>query len=143
MEQAQPLINDPEKGFKGFLPAVFAAQVAERFTKTMDGKAVIKLTAPSDLVRNRRNRPDEWESNAIETYLRTAAWEKDKPFAEVAKHKGRSAQRMILPEYYGESCLSCHGGPKGELDITGGAKEGGKLGDLGGAISIAIYDDAK
>ena len=37
-------------------------------------------------------------------------------------------------------CLNCHGDPKGELDITGGKKEGGQLGELGGAISVVIYD---
>jgi hypothetical protein len=46
---------------------------------------------------------------------------------------------MLLPEYYRESCLSCHGGPMGEMDITGYPKEGGKIGDLGGAISIVIF----
>ena len=46
---------------------------------------------------------------------------------------------MLLPEYYRESCLTCHGGPKGETDITGYPKEGGKVGDLGGVISIVIF----
>jgi len=44
-----------------------------------------------------------------------------------------------VPEYYGEACLACHGNPKGEVDITGHPKEGGALGDLGGAISITLY----
>ena len=30
-------------------------------------------------------------------------------------------------------------GPKGERDITGGKKEGGQLGELGGAISVLIF----
>ena len=45
----------------------------------------------------------------------------------------------MIPEYYGPSCLSCHGDPKGAPDITGGKKEGGKPDELGGAISVAIY----
>ena len=57
----------------------------------------------------------------------------------MAMKKGKQAFRLILPEYYKESCLGCHGGPKGERDITGGKKEGGVLGELGGAISVAIY----
>ena len=36
------------------------------------------------------------------------------------------------------SCLSCHGEPKGELDITGYPKEGAHEGDLGGIISITL-----
>ena len=45
----------------------------------------------------------------------------------------------MVPEYYAESCLSCHGTPKGEMDKTGYPKEGGKVGDLGAAISITLY----
>jgi len=44
-----------------------------------------------------------------------------------------------VPEYYGASCLSCHGGPKGEFDVTGYPKDGAKEGDLGGVISITLY----
>ncbi len=29
--------------------------------------------------------------------------------------------------------------PKGEIDVTGYPKEGGKAGDLGGAISIVLF----
>ena len=66
-------------------------------------------------------------------------WEKGKAFSEQASVDGKGAFRFILPEYYGESCLSCHGTPKGERDITGGKKEGGVLGELGGAISLIIF----
>ena len=54
----------------------------------------------------------------------------------------RDAFRLLIPEYYGKSCLGCHGEPKGERDITGGKKEGGRLGELGGAISVSIYGSA-
>jgi len=30
--------------------------------------------------------------------------------------KGRPAFRMMVPEYYSESCLACHGTPKGEME---------------------------
>ncbi len=142
MSNAQPVINEQGKCFKGFLPAVFAKQVADAFNKNMNGKMSIKLTAPKDYVRNRANRPDAWESGVLEQKFRSGDWEKNRPFFESAQHKGKDAYRFILPEYYGESCLSCHGGPKGERDITGGKKEGGKLGELGGAISVTIFDDA-
>ena len=46
---------------------------------------------------------------------------------------------MAVPEYYAASCLSCHGGPKGDIDVTGYPKEGGSEGDLGGVISISLY----
>ncbi|NRB38016.1 MAG: DUF3365 domain-containing protein [Pseudomonadales bacterium] len=139
MNDAQDLINDSEVGFKGFLPAIFARQVGTAFGKNTGGRVKIKLTAPKKIVRNRANRPDKWEAKVINDMFLQASYEKGKPFYEEVAVKGKPAFRYILPEYYGESCLSCHGTPKGELDITGGKKEGGKLGDLGGAISLIIY----
>ncbi|MGH7205242.1 MAG: c-type heme family protein [Nitrospiraceae bacterium] len=46
--------------------------------------------------------------------------------------------RVLLPLFFGKNCLNCHGGPKGERDISGYPKEGGKEGDLGGAISVKL-----
>lgn len=139
MGDAQELINEKGKGFKGFLPAIFARQVAREFNSVMSGKMKIKLTAPKKYVRNRANRPDKWEHNVIESYLKRAGYEKGKPYSELTEYKGKPAFRYMLPEYYGPSCLGCHGDPKGELDITGGIKEGGKLNELGGAISLTIF----
>ena len=140
MDNAQPLINDTEVGFKGFLPAVFAREVASSFNGLQKSQAYIKLTAPKVYVRNRANRPDKWEHNAIENVLKKPGHPHGGSYFETADHKGRPSFRLIVPEYYGESCLNCHGGPKGELDITGGKKEGGKLGELGGAISVVLYE---
>lgn len=139
MNENQALINEKGVGFKGFLPAIFARQVADAFTSKMSGKIKIKLTAPKSYVRNRANRPDAWENNIIETLFKQADHPKGKFFAEQSEVKGQAAFRFILPEYYGASCLNCHGEPKGERDITGGKKEGGVLGELGGAISLIIY----
>ncbi len=139
MNDAQDLINDEDVGFKGFLPAIFARQVGSAFGKNTGGKITIKLTAPKKYVRNRANRPDKWEKSIISGKFAKSEYEKGKPFFESAKVKGKAAFRYILPEYYSESCLSCHGTPKGSLDITGGKKEGGVLGELGGAISLIIY----
>ncbi len=139
MTDAQPVINEKGKGFKGFLPAVFAGQVANKASEKLAGKAVIKLTAPKELVRNRKNRPDDWENKAIEETFKKAGYEKGKAFSETTTIDGKNAFRYIQPEYYKQSCLSCHGGPKGEVDISGGKKEGANLDDLGGAISVTIF----
>lgn len=140
MDEAQALINEQGKGFKGFLPAVFAGRVAAKFSAAMDGKISIKLTAPKSFVRNRANRPDEWESKVIEEMFKSASYEKGKAYSELGEVKGKKAFRYILPEYYGESCLGCHGEPKGTQDITGGKREGAKLNDLGGAVSLVIFE---
>lgn len=136
MNDAQPLINKEGVGLKGFLPAVFAGQVAGKTSEALAGKAKIKLTAPKSYVRNRKNRPDTWESNIIETMFKAPDHPVNKTFSETTSD---GAFRFILPEYYKQGCLGCHGQPKGELDITGGRKEGGVLDELGGAISVTIY----
>jgi hypothetical protein len=139
VDKAQPLINRKGLGFKGFIPAVFTSQLADAFRKNTNGLADIKRTAPKAYVRNRANMPDAWEDKVIETIFKASGYEKGKTYAAMGEHKGRAAFRLIIPEYYAASCLACHGEPKGERDITGGMKEGGKLDDLGGAFSVAIY----
>ena len=124
---------------KRLVPAVFTYQVAQRFTSKVGEFAYVKLTAPSELIRHQPNMPDTWEKNVIQDKFQSAGWKKGEFVEEVAELKGKKAYRVIIPEYYEPSCLACHGEPKGSIDITGGKKEGGKLGDLGGAISGAIY----
>ncbi len=134
MSRNQALINEKGKGYKGFLPAVFARQVAEGVSAKLEGQVIVKLTAPKSLIRNRTNRPDEWEHAAIEQQFKSADYVKGKPYSQTVGDNFR----YITPEYYGPTCLNCHGEPKGERDISGGLKEGAKLGDLGGAISLII-----
>lgn len=134
MTKNQALINEAGKGYKGFLPAVFARQVAESFSSLMKGEMTVKLTAPKELIRNRVNRPDEWEHSVFVQQFKKADYVKGKPFSAVVG----TSFRYMIPEYYGAGCLQCHGEPKGERDISGGLKEGAKLGDLGGALSLSI-----
>jgi hypothetical protein len=135
----QSTINAKGVGFKAFIPAVFARLVNEAFENRAKDEAQIKVTAPEQLVRNRKARPDEWEANVIRSKLLQAEWPRGQVFAGAANIKGRSAYRMMMPEYYAASCLSCHGSPKGETDITGYPKEGGKEGDLGAVISVTLF----
>ncbi len=139
MDGSQGDINAQGIGFKGFVPAVFARLVNERFAQLVGYEAEVKVTAPASLVRNRKSRPDEWEAEVIRSRLSARDWPDGKLFHAEAKKDGREAFRVLVPEYYSEGCLSCHGEPKGEIDITGYPKEGGKAGDLGGVISITLY----
>ena len=139
VDDNQPTINEKGTGFKGFIPAVFARMVAESFDHLAKGEAEIKVTAPLELVRNRKARPDPWEIQVIEKRLLDRAWPRGQPFSAEVETNGRPAFRVAVPEYYIESCLVCHGSPKGEMDITGYPKEGGKLNDLGAVISITLY----
>jgi hypothetical protein len=140
MADNQALINKQGTGFKGFVPAVFGRLVTEQFKREANGKAEIKVTAPPALVRNRKASPDAFETNIIRTKFQSAEWEKGKVYSEATTVGKRAATRVLVPEYYGAACLSCHGKPKGEIDITGYPKEGADQGDLGGVISITLYN---
>jgi hypothetical protein len=139
MAEAQESINQPDVGFKGFVPAIFARMVNERFKAKVGDRAEIKVTAPAILVRNRMALPDDWESQHIETQLSAPEWPEGQVFSTAAESDGRDAFRVLVPEYYTAGCLTCHGEPQGEIDVTGYPKEGGKLGDLGGVISITLF----
>ena len=132
-------INEKGTGFKGFIPSVFGRLVSEDFNQMAKGEAEVKVTAPPELVRNRKARPDAWEADIIKTKLLGAGWPKGQSYSAVVETNGRPAFRVAVPEYYAESCLVCHGSPKGETDITGYPKEGGKMSDLGAVISITLY----
>jgi Protein of unknown function (DUF3365) len=135
----QSTINEKGTGFKGFIPAVFARLVSEDFNQMAKGEAEVKVTAPPELVRNRKARPDAWEADIIKTKLLGADWPKGQSYSAIVETNGRPAFRIAVPEYYAASCLVCHGSPKGEMDLTGYPKEGGKTGDLGAVISITLY----
>ena len=47
--------------------------------------------------------------------------------------------RLMYPLYMTRQCLDCHGEPKGERDKTGYPREGLRLGQNAGAISVAIH----
>jgi hypothetical protein len=138
-DEHQDFINREGVGFKAFIPAVFGRLITERLGEKVGDLAEIKITAPPHLVRNRKARPDAWELKVIEEKLATAEWTRNQIFAESYQSKGRDAFRVAVPEYYSASCLSCHGEPKGEIDITGYPKEGAEEGDLGGVISNTLF----
>ncbi|MBV9287420.1 MAG: DUF3365 domain-containing protein [Hyphomicrobiales bacterium] len=135
----QSTIDEKGLGFKGFIPATFGRLVNESFERRAAGEASVKDTAPPDLVRNRKAEPDAWERQVIAQDFLSPNWPKGKEYSAVVESQGRTAFRMAVPEYYVPSCLSCHGEPKGDIDVTGYPKEGGKAGDLGSVISITLF----
>lgn len=139
VDEHQALINTKGVGFKGFIPSTFARLVNERFGEKVGDKARMKVTAPEELIRNRKARPDAWEQQVIESKFQSPDWTKGKSFTEETEVNGRPSFRMLIPEYYSASCLTCHGQPKGAVDITGYPKEGKAEGDLAGAISITLF----
>src|SRR5262249_32123355 len=139
MDANQSTINAKGIGFKAFIPAVFGRLVSESFARLARSEAELKVTAPRELVRNRKALPHGFEEQIIKTKRVEASWPRGEPYSEMTDAKGRPAYRVMVPEYYVASCLTCHGGPKGEMDITGYPKEGAHENDLGGVISITLY----
>lgn len=138
VEAQQATINAKGTGFKGLIPATFGRLVNEAFAARVGTEASMKVTAPPELVRNRKARADAFEAAAIRDYLQAADWPKGQIYSAIVTEDGKPRARVMVPEYYVPSCLTCHGGPAGELDVTGYPKEGAHEGDLGGVISIGL-----
>ena len=133
IDEAQPVINKQGVGFKGIIPAVFARKSGERFYR----KTGIRVKLTSIDYRFPGNRPDDFESEVLRIFADTRH-PKGQPYSKATMLDGRPVLRMMDPEYAATTCLSCHGNPKGERDVTGAKKEGWHEGDLAGAISIVI-----
>ena len=49
------------------MPAVFARLMNEKFAAKVGNEARVRVTAPEQLVRNRKSLPDAWEAQIIES----------------------------------------------------------------------------
>lgn len=88
--------------------------------------------------RNAQNAPDDFELKALQQFEADQELEE---YWSTAIVEDREVFRYMAPLKIEESCLSCHGEPKGELDITDYPKEGYKVGDFGGALSLIMPMD--
>lgn len=133
VDEAQPAINRQGVGFKGFHHAVFARRVGEHFYK----KTGVRMKLTGIDYRNPNSKPDDFEQEVLRMFS-DPRHPKDQVYVRNTTVDGRPVLRMMDPEYATASCLSCHGVPKGERDITGMKKEGWKEGGLAGAISLVL-----
>jgi hypothetical protein len=131
--EAQDTINLQGMGFKGFTPAVFGRHTADKFREA----AGLSLKQTSEKYRNPLNEPDAFEKRVL-AKLAAPGWEKGKGYAEVVSAGGKKTLRYLQPLYIAAPCLTCHGDPKGELDVAGRAKEGYREGELRGAVSVSV-----
>lgn len=130
----QDRINYNSKGefeFKHLNPAAMVQKVAAVFNATTDYH--IKQT--SLLPRLPANSPDEFEQEKLLSFK--ANKDSTESWGE-SQINGESYFRYMIPLYITPSCLPCHGGPKGEIDVSGYPKEGYKIGELAGALTISI-----
>ena len=130
----QTVINLKGVKYKGLIPATFGTETAKRFQNW--SRVYLKQTAPDHFLRNKKNKADAFEQTAMQSF---APSDTHDPQALLSKTiPEEKAVRVMLPLYYEPACLSCHGAPKGERDISGYTKEGGKEGELAGAISVKL-----
>lgn len=135
IETYQSVINIPGFAYKGLIPATFGTETATRF-QAWSG-IYMKQTAPPQLVRNPKNKPDEYETSAFERLSTHGPQQTPDSVLTEVTDEGTQV-RVLLPLYYRQPCLACHGEPKGQRDISGYPREGAKEGELGGAISVRV-----
>jgi hypothetical protein len=129
--EAQPEINRRDGGRKEFIPAIYGVRVASRFTE----RTHVRLKQTALEPRNFLNAPDAIERTALEAFA-DPSYPLEKVISEITTASG--SLRLMFPLYTTRKCLDCHGEPKGELDRTGYPREGLKLGQNAGAISVVI-----
>ena len=129
--EAQPEINRRDGGHQEFIPAIFGSRVSTRFTQ----RTHVRLKQTALAPRNPLNAPDAVERTALVAFA-DPTYPLEKVISEVTAKSG--SLRLMFPLYTTRKCLDCHGDPKGELDRTGYPREGLKLGQNAGAISVMI-----
>jgi hypothetical protein len=133
VESHRVVITRPGIGFKGFLPAVFARHASERFFE----KTGIRLKLTGADPRFPGNKPDAFEAQVLRMFS-DPRHPKGQVYAKETMVNGKPVMRVMDPEYAGITCLACHGGLKGDRDMTGMIKDGWKAGELAGAISLTM-----
>lgn len=130
----QDRINYDSQGnfeFKHLNPAAVGMEIGDIFGELTH--YAIKQTRID--YRSSRNAPDAFEVQGIQKFSQqpqlTEIWGEDVV-------EGQRVFRYMVPLQMKEECLSCHGEPIGDIDITGHFKEGYEVGELGGAISLVM-----
>lgn len=125
----QAIINVPGLAFKGFIPATYGRMTAEIFKQ----KTGVQLKQTSLRFRNTYNEPDAFETGILNK-MEAPGYSKGQAISQ----RAGKTYRVMKPIYIKKACLSCHGDPKGSIDVAGRKREGYKEGDVRGAISVKI-----
>lgn len=138
MNHNQDKINYDSAGnfeFKGLQCSIAGRSVGAYFTRDTD----YSVHYVSDTPRNRADEPDAFEQAAIDAFRANPNVTEYYEFAEV---NGQRVFRYAEPMTLVESCLSCHGEPAGEVDLSGYPREGLPEGYIYGALSMEIPTEA-
>ncbi|HIJ96003.1 MAG TPA: DUF3365 domain-containing protein [Desulfuromonadales bacterium] len=127
--------SEPETN-SALIPQVAASKIAEQITR--GSRYYVRQV--SLRYRNPNNRPDEYESALLETFVSSDARETWR----VTTQSGKKSLRFLSPMIADESCLACHGSfetapryiqtrfPKGHFSY------GYQVGEVIGAVSVAV-----
>ena len=136
IDAMQDIINTDSDGsynFKGVYCSVAGKSIARRFTKTTD----CTIRYVRDDPRTPTDAPDAFESRALAAFAQGQS-----EYYGVDEVDGQKVFRFLSALELKYNCLVCHGEPAGTPDDTGFMREGMKLGDLAGAVSISIPMDS-
>lgn len=137
----QKIINKDKSGKpnpKGFYPAVFGRLAADEFLKKTGIKIKQTTTGRGMGPRNTvYNKPDAWEKKILAKF-QSENWNSSDGFGEKVSNGGKKVYRYMHPLTIKKACLTCHGDPKGEKDVAGYVKEGYKLNEIRGGISVLL-----
>lgn len=121
--------SDGSYNFKGLYCAIAGKSIAKILERESD--YIVRYT--SETPRKAAFGVDEYETRAVESFKQG-----ESEYFGISDYGGMKTFRYVAPIYIEESCLDCHGEPAGEIDVTGYAKEGMKIGDLVGVTSIVM-----
>lgn len=81
------------------------------------------------------NTPDAWERQQLLVFTSNPNLRES---YTVQENGGQRYFRYMVPLIAEEDCLPCHGQPAGTLDVSGHRREGYRLGQVAGALSITV-----
>lgn len=117
IDMNQDVINRNEDGSfrtKTLVCAVAAKSISTLFTSGTD--YIIRFTSESP--RQKANAPDDFEQEALDAFNADRSLESYWDI-RTDEETGESVFRYVEPLEVTETCLECHGDPKGELDQYG------------------------
>ena len=138
MNHNQDKINYDSAGnfeFKGLQCSIAGRSVGAYFSRDTD----YTVRYVSDTPRNRADEPDAFEQAAIDAFRADPGLTEYYAFADI---DGQRVFRYAEPMTLVESCLSCHGEPAGEIDLSGYPREGLPEGYIYGVLSMQIPTEA-
>lgn len=118
-----------EFDFKGVYCSMAGKAIAQRFTNRTDYSIRYVRENP----RSVTDVPDSFEAKALDAFRQGQT-----EYYAMVDMDGEPAFRYASALAIETGCLSCHGQPAGEKDVTGFFREGMQLGDLAGAVSIVL-----